>query len=262
MRPSTIAVEVKKVVDPNKPVVKKRKTTTIKPVVKKPVGKETILYNHRVIHRVLNDAIKDDLIMRNPADLIDLPEPEELFDEDEGLIKVFTDIEVGALEKALESTPYYDLIYTALRTGMRRGELLALSWDSVDFDNNTLFIKRAVVYTKDKGVEFKPTKSKKCRKIEVTSTVIDVLRQRQQKQEIEKARIEATNKEKNEEKIYPDHNLVFCWEDGSRIHPDTPSSWFPKFCESIPITRLTFPCLRHTHASNLLAKILVMYLNV
>jgi len=80
-----------------------------------------------------------------------------------------------------------------------------------------------------------------------------VLKQRQEQQESDKLRIEESNKEKNEEKTYPTHNLVFCWEDGSRIHPDTPSSWFPKFCESIPVTRLTFHCLRHTHASHLLA---------
>jgi integrase len=105
---------------------KNTKDTT--PKKKKPIGKETILYNHRIIHRILNDAIKDDLIKKNPADLVDLPEPQiELFDEDEGLVKVFTDAEVILLEESAKSTPYYDLIYTALRTGMRRGELLALA---------------------------------------------------------------------------------------------------------------------------------------
>jgi len=230
------------------------KETIIKPAIKKPIGKETILYHHRVIHRILNDAIKDNLIQDNPANLVDLPDPKGvIFDEDEGLVKVFTDKEVSTLEEAAKSTPYYDLIYTALRTGMRRGELLALSWDAIDFDNNTIFVKRAVVYTKDKGLEFKPTKNKKRRKIEVTPAVTDVLRQRQERQELEKLRIDENNKEKNEEKIYPTHNLVFCWEDGSQIHPDTPSTWFPTFCKSIPITRLTFHCLRHTHASHLLA---------
>ena len=225
-----------------------------KPILKKPIGKETILYHHKVIHRILNDAIKEDLIQRNPADFVALPEPlAPVFDEDEGLVKVFTDAEVATLEEASKSTPYYDLIYTALRTGMRRSEILALSWDSIDFDNNTIFIKRAVVYTKDKGLEFKPTKNKKRRKIEVTPALTDALRRRQQKQELEKLRIDENNKEKQEEKAYPTHNLVFCWEDGSQIHPDTPSTWFPKFCESIPITRLTFHCLRHTHASHFLA---------
>jgi len=242
--------EQKKKKDINKPIIPK-------PVIKKPIGKETILYHHRVIHRILNDAIKEDLIQRNPADFVDLPEPKIAeFDEDEGLIKVFTDTEVAKLEEAAQTTPYYDLIYVALRTGMRRGEILALSWDSIDFENNTIFIKRAVVYTKDNGIEYKPTKSKKRRKIEVTPNVMDVLRQRQQKQETEKLRIEQDNKNKKEnedDKIYPIHNLVFCWEDGSQIHPDTPSSWFPNFCESINITRLTFHCLRHTHASHLLA---------
>lgn len=218
-----------------------------KPHTFKPVGKETVLYHHRVIHRILNYAIlEDEILEKNVADRIVLPDPPnaEKFDPDKNLVKVFTEKEISVLERHSPDTPYFALIYVALRTGMRRGELLGLTWDSIDYKNHTIFIKQALVYTKIQGYETKPTKNKKRRKIEITKEVISVLRQHAKKQEIYKNRLGDN---------YAKLNLVFCREDGQYLHPDTISSWFPDFCDDCGVTRLTFHCLRHTHASHLLA---------
>lgn len=141
------------------------------------------------------------------------------------------------------------LVALALRTGMRRSELLALDWDSVDFDNSTIFIKRSLSYTPDKGCFYKATKNKNKRIINVTSEVLDILRLVKEKQD--KLKTVA----KDEKALpYTDNNLIFCRDDGQTIHPDTPSTWFPDFCVSCGLPRLTFHCLRHTHASHLLAE--------
>lgn len=48
------------------------------------------------------------------------------------------------LKLAQEDTPeYYDLLLTAFRTGMRLGELLALSWDCINFDTRQIIVKRS-----------------------------------------------------------------------------------------------------------------------
>ena len=127
---------------------------------------------------------------------------------------------------------------------MRREELLALTWDSVDFKKHTITVKRALIYTKANGYEFKPTKNKKRRLIEVTEEVLNALRAEARRQAPFKVRL----KDKYQKK-----NLIFCREDGMQNHPDSVSSWFPSFCKQIEITRLSFHCLRHTHASHLLA---------
>lgn len=232
-----------------------------KPVYRK-VGIDTVIYHHRVIHRVLEDAIKDEKIQKNPADYVDLPDPEEEFDEDEDLVRVFSEKEIQTLlEQAVNAhIKYYALIYTALHTGLRREELHALSWDVIDFNESTIFVKKALVKTKEKGYEFKELKSpkrgksKKRRKIEVTEGVLNVFRQIKEYQD----KIIQKLEEKEEglsKKVYDveKRNLVFCRDDGQPMHPDTITSWFPDFCEEIKITRLTFHCLRHTHASHLLA---------
>ena len=214
----------------------------------KPIGKDTVIYYHSVIRRILNDAVyKDEMLHRNVADKMDLPEPElpDDYDPDEDIVKVFTEKEITVLERHTPDTPYFAMIFTALRTGMRRGELLALTWDALDYKNNTVFVKRALSYTKMRGYEYKLTKNKKRRKIEVTKEVVNVLRRHAKEQEKNKNRL-GDNYDKKA-------NLVFCREDGQPLHPDTISSWFPDFCDSCGITRLTFHCLRHTHASHLLA---------
>ncbi len=38
------------------------------------------------------------------------------------------------------------LLLVALTTGMRRGELLALRWDSVDFEKRVLYVRRTVTW--------------------------------------------------------------------------------------------------------------------
>ncbi|MEN6384519.1 MAG: site-specific integrase [Phycisphaerales bacterium] len=214
----------------------------------KPVGKETVVFHHGVIRRILNDALyKDEIIQRNVAERIDLPEPERPadYDPDQDLVKVFTKEEITTLEKHAADTSYYGLIFVALRTGMRRGELLGLTWDAINYTDNTVFVKRALVHTKERGYEYKLTKNKKRRKIEVTKAVINVFRQIAKTQATHKARLGD---------VYAKDNLVFCREDGLPMHPDTVSSWFPDFCDDCGVTRLSFHCLRHTHASHLLAE--------
>ncbi|MDF2631457.1 MAG: integrase family protein [Caproiciproducens sp.] len=214
----------------------------------KPVSKDVVLYHHSVIRRILNDALfKDEIIEKNVALKIDLPEPAipEDYDPDSDLVKVFSQKEIGVLERHTADTSYYALIFVALRTGMRRGELLALTWDAIDYSNSTVFVKRSLSHTKERGYEYKLTKNKKRRKIEVTKAVLDVFRSHAKKQTEYKNRLGDN---------YSKGNLIFCREDGNPLHPDTISSWFPDFCDDCGITRLTFHCLRHTHASHLLAE--------
>jgi integrase len=67
---------------------------------------------------------------RNVANKIAIPEPlEQEFDEDADLVKVFTAEQITTLERHTIDTPYYALVALALRTGMRRSELLSLTWE-------------------------------------------------------------------------------------------------------------------------------------
>ncbi|EGO63599.1 tyrosine recombinase XerC [Acetonema longum] len=218
---------------------------------RKEVGIDVVKYHHAFIRRLLQDAIYEDGILeKNVAIKMTLPDPVATVDDDneEEIVKVFTQDEIIKLESAAAddpaAAPYINLIAVALRTGMRRGELLALRWEDINFKNNTIWVRRALVHTKLNGYEFKSTKNKKRRRIEVTDEVLNAFRAEACRQAPFKVRLEDK---------YNKLGLVFCREDGLQSHPDTISSWFPDFCKKVSITRLGFHCLRHTHASHLLA---------
>ena len=214
----------------------------------KPITKESFKKYLTVISRVLTQAIKKDRIITvNVAQLVTLPETLEEFDPDKEIVKVFVDNELQILGKTLPDTQYYELCAIALRTGMRRGELLALTWDCIDWDKSIIHVKQALTYTKEDGYQIGPTKNKKRRRIEITDEAKAILKVLQIYQELLKQEDEVIRK------LFDERDLVFCREDGFYQNPDSISSWFPDFCEKCGITRLNFHCLRHTHASHLLA---------
>lgn len=52
------------------------------------------------------------------------------------------------------------LFKIALVTGMRKGEILGLQWDDVDFKTNTIHVRNSLAYTKDLGYYLKEPKTK------------------------------------------------------------------------------------------------------
>ena len=147
------------------------------PKEKRAIGNDTVAHHHRFIRRVLNHAVfEDEILERNVAARIKLPEAKPEFDPDEDTIKVFTSEEIATLEEKAIATPYAQLIAVALRTGMRREELLGLRWDAVNFKDKTILVKQALIYTKEKGYEIKPTKNKKRRLIEATDEILNAFR--------------------------------------------------------------------------------------
>lgn len=244
-----------------------------------PLSQESLTYHYRVLHRAMEVAKKQQLVPWNVVDSIDIPRvTKEIFIDDDDAdaaddVKFLTGDEVQLMLEHAKDTPYYALLFLAVRTGMRRGELLGLRWQDVDLQGKIIKVRQSLAYTPEKGLFYKPPKNKKSRRtIDITSEVIDVLKQHK--------------KEQAEAKLYfgqayDDRGLVFCQRLGPPMHPDTPSSWFPKFtertvihkpcdkligkkticphCEKkvkdddvIRLPRLTFHCLRHTHASLML----------
>ncbi|MDK2888324.1 MAG: hypothetical protein PWP72_1202 [Thermoanaerobacter sp.] len=211
-----------------------------------PLSAASITYHHRVIHKALGTAVKQQLIPVNPADAVELPKSPQVIDDVDSRenIKVLDAGQVETMLEAARETPYYALLFVAVRTGLRRGELLGLRWQDVDLKAGTISVRHALAYTPEKGIFFKPPKNKKSRRtIDISGEVVAVMKEHRKKQAEAKLFFGQQ---------YEDHGLVFCQPNGKPMHPDTPSSWFPEFLQRIGLPRLNFHCLRHTHASLLL----------
>jgi len=113
---------------------------------------------HGVVRSCLGAAVRKGLLLNNPASRAErLPKAEEtgcVLDPDE----------VAALLAGFRRTSLYPIVATALFTGARRNELLALRWADVNLSTRTITIARSLEVTKAYGVRFKEPKTKRGRR--------------------------------------------------------------------------------------------------
>jgi integrase len=200
---------------------------------------QTRLHLHRVAHRMLGHALQWGVVARNVATMVDAPRVRT------HEIEVLTPAEVKAALEKLRGRSLYPIASVALATGMRRGELLALRWQDVDFDGAALKVERALEQTKRGGLLFKPPKSRYGRRPITlpTSTVAElrVHRKAQAEQRLALGLGKAS-----------DDALVFATWDGSTRSPNALTKEWSLAMKAAGL-KMTFHSLRHTHASALIA---------
>lgn len=112
------------------------------------LSNKTIIEHHRLISAVLEQAVKEGLIPFNLAQRADKPKMQE------HEVNYFQPEQIQAIREALENEPlkWRVLVHLLLITGARRGEILGLKWNKVDFENKQLYICNSVLYSPDIGV--------------------------------------------------------------------------------------------------------------
>ena len=141
----------------------------------------TVRYHHALIHVALQTAVKWGLVLRNVADAVDPPRIRrnemQTWDEDD----------LNRLLDNAKDSRYYALFYTALFTGMRRSELLALRWQDIDFIYSQIYVNRSLHQLKDGSFIFtQPKSAKSSRTIALTPSTILMLREYQEQQNFER----------------------------------------------------------------------------
>lgn len=104
----------------------------------KRVKASSVIHYHANIHKALKYAFKTDLIAQNPADKIERPKKERFtgsfYDSDE-INQLFEAAKDDLLELPILFAAFY---------GLRRGEVIGLKWDAIDFVNDTIIIRHTV----------------------------------------------------------------------------------------------------------------------
>ena len=99
---------------------------------------KTLRNYHMALHKCLQQAIKERLLVYNPCDAVTLPGGEK------PEIVVFTNDQQRALVQASYRHRYGVFIRLDLCTGLRMGELLALKWEDIDFSTAQLHVRRTI----------------------------------------------------------------------------------------------------------------------
>jgi integrase len=108
----------------------------------------SIHHTHRALRRAFQQAVKWDLLIRNPCDGATPPQPTRRE------IRVHDQPQVGVLLDATRDHPAHALYVLSATTGMGQGELLGLRWEDVDLAAGRLVGRRALQRQNEAGLVF------------------------------------------------------------------------------------------------------------
>lgn len=217
----------------------------------KRVSPKTVRHVHELFSNALNWGVRGELLSRNVASLIgsdDLPKattPKPVALTEDQLRRLLTEAKNPSQRSKkrgyLSSQPwFYPAMAFAAYTGARRGEVLALRWQDVNFEERSVTIARSVT----EHMEFKAPKNDRTRTISMPDTLCAILGSHKANQATERLFLGGA---------YKDSDLVFARADGT---PNDPWNFGRAALDCIKrsgVTPITLHGLRDTHAS-LLAK--------
>ena len=164
---------------------------------------------HNVLHKALDMATRWGLVPRNVCDLVSPPHAEGFE------IQPLTVEQAHKLLTVARGHRLEALFTLALATGMRRGELLALKWQDINFAVGTLQIRRILTRVPSKMpgkgyVETEPKTQKSRRSIVIAPFAVEALKQHRSRQLA--AKLKAGE-------FWKDHDYVFCTSIGTNLNP-------------------------------------------
>ena len=205
----------------------------------------TVIHYHAVIHSALKYAVKTDMLIQNVADKVDRPRKnsfQPVFLSADEMQKMFEALRGTKLELPVLVAAFY---------GLRRGEVVGLKWDAIDFEQGTISVKRTVTSTiiDGKYQEFEQQSAKtksSLRTLPLIGSFREYFMQVKEAQELNK-------KVCGNCYNYDYDGYVFVNELGERMRPNYLTEYFPKFIQKHGMPKMRFHDLRHSCASLLLA---------
>ncbi|HHY32382.1 MAG TPA: site-specific integrase [Firmicutes bacterium] len=173
------------------------------------LSEKTILYYHRVLHAMFSDAVKWGILSQNPADKVEAPKLKR------AKVSYYDEKQTAELLAALETAPlqFKAAILLELATGLRRGELMGLEWQDVDFEADTIEVQRSSQYLPGHGVFTKEPKTETSKRIlAVPASVMAVLKQYKAAQAEHRLQVGD---------LWQGSNRLFTTWDGRPMHPDS-----------------------------------------
>ena len=207
---------------------------------KKP-SPSTIKRKVAILQSILRQAVKLGLIQTNPANAERLTMPKQIAPQ----VEIFTRQEAVEMLSCLEDEQlqYKVIVYLAIMSGAREGELVGLKFSDVDFINHRITIERSAYKLTGQPVQTKPPKDSDVRTVKVDEYTIDLIRQLKAEKEREQFRLGTA---------WQGDEWLFTTWNGSIMFPSTPSHWFRDFLKRHNLKHRKFHALRHTSATLLL----------
>lgn len=201
-----------------------------------PLSNTSILAYHRFIHIVLAQAEKEMLVPYNAADKATPPQKEK------SEVGTFQTSELIAIRDAAAKEPikWQMIIHLLMITGCRRGEIVGLKWDRVNWKDFSIRIDTTLLYTPERGVYESTTKTGAERTIKLPKETMDLLRQYR----VWQLETRLANGDR-----WKDTPYVFTGECGGYMAPDTLSGYLCRFEKKYNLPHIHAHKFRHSMAS-------------
>jgi integrase len=197
----------------------------------------TVTHMHRVLREALHQALRWQMLPRNPADAVKPPKVER-----KQMNVLDTDATAALIERARPYRIFVPILLGVL-CGLRRGEIAALRWKSVDLEAGQVRVVASIEQTKA-GCREKETKSGRDRVVALPAMLIAELRRHRAEQAEELLQLGIR---------LADDSYVVAQADGSPLQPNSLTHAFVDFLEAHGLQRVRLHDLRHSHATHLLA---------
>lgn len=198
----------------------------------------TVLHHHRLLREAFNQAVRWQLLARNPCDAVEPPRPPR------AEAQVLDEQEVRRMLDAARAESLYALFHTAVTTGARLGELLALRWQDLDFERDRMSIARTVRRYPDKGYVFSAPKTHRSRRPISLDADTKLVLQEHRHHQIEQRLLVGP--------AYNDQDLVFATPTGTTLGDSTVRTTFTRILRTAGLKRVRLHDLRHTAATLML----------
>jgi integrase len=197
----------------------------------------TVLHLHRVLKQALSQAVKWQVLVRNPADAVDPPKVER------HRMTTYDMVQTAALLDVIRGTRMFVPTMLAVLCGLRRGEISALRWRSVDLASGQLAVVESAEQMNG-SVRLKETKSGRSRTVALSATVVDELKAHRLKQAQDMLRLGVR---------LTDDGFVAALEGGSPMQPTFITHEWVRVIKGSALPPVRFHDLRHAHATHMLA---------
>lgn len=201
-----------------------------------------------VIGAALNMAVKLKMLSENPNRYTSIPKKKKYE------AAVLSAEEVRRIVKEAKAEEIYPIVVTTVYTGMRKGEVMALKWENVDFQKRRIYIKNSLCRIEGNQPDengcrharyeiLEPKTKESVRMVPMLDEVYDALMLQKDRQESEKQRYRD---------IYLDQGLVFADLCGDYLPQRQFMDKYHAFLKKYGITDIRFHDLRHTFATLLI----------